>query len=70
MNIKKWVVLLVILAVILAVTAIFLNINMDPDVPVIKTKGDDSPRMGVVGINIEPSPVDDKLIGIIDGGQQ
>ena len=59
MNKKKGVTILVIIAIILAVTAITLN-EIKTDVKTKRESGDSQPGSGEVGVEIIPGEVEDK----------
>jgi hypothetical protein len=59
MEDKKRLTILVIIALVLAITAIALN-TMSSDVPT-STKTQGLPTGAVIGIDILPAPVEDKL---------
>ena len=61
MENKKRVVILVAIALVLATTAVTLNI-MSPEISTIKEPSAGIIQGGVIGINIIPSPVEDKLL--------
>lgn len=60
MENKKKVTILVILAVILALAAILLNV-MDSDVSTTREAGEGPAGGGLVGVDIAPAPVEDRL---------
>ena len=62
MKDNKRVTILVIIALILAVTAIALNTSDSEQVPT-SSPNIQSPTGAVVGIDIQPSEVEDKLAG-------
>lgn len=68
METKKKVIILVTLAIILAITAILLNIN-DSNVSTTAKVISGSPGGGIIGVDIKPAPVEDKLAEI-NGGTQ
>ncbi len=62
MDAKKKLTILVIVAVILAITAIVLNIA-DSEVPTTRSSSDaDQSSGGVIGVDIIPGEVEDKLL--------
>ena len=63
MENKKRVTILVTIALILAITAIALNTGDTEQVPTTTPKIQPSSTGAVIGISIEPSPVEDKLAG-------
>ncbi len=67
MDVKKRVTILVILAIVLALVAILLN-TVGSNVATTKTaNGENSPGTGIVGVNVNPTPVEDKLAGTNGG---
>ena len=60
MNENKKVIILVIIALILATTAIALNM-MDSEVSTTRASTQEGDNSGQIGIEIQPSPVEDKL---------
>ena len=61
MQNKKRVTILVTIALILAITAIALN-TMDSEVSTTRTSSQDQTGGGRIGIDIQPSEVEDKLL--------
>ncbi len=61
MKFDKRVTTLVVLAVVLASLAIVLNVN-NHVIPLTKPAESNSNNGGVIGVNIQPTPVEDKLV--------
>ena len=67
MDAKKRVVILVILAVVLALIAILIN-GVDSNISTTRSvNAENSPGTGIVGIEVKPAPVEDKLAGTSGG---
>ena len=66
MENKKRVTILVIIAIILAITAIVLN-TADSEIPT--SKGSDVDSAGEVGVIFNPAPIEDKLAEAEQGAQ-
>jgi len=60
MDKKRGLTILIIIAAILAITAIVLN-TMDSEVLTTRESNEDSGSGGIVGVDIIPMPVEDKL---------
>ena len=60
MEEKKKVTILVVIALILAITAIVLNAS-DSEIPTTKDSGEVSSQGGELGVDILPVPIEDKL---------
>ncbi len=61
MEEKKRVIILVAIALILAATAIALNVMDSDEVPTSAPTTQETSDGGQVGVGIEPAPVEDKL---------
>ena len=68
MEQKKRLTILVILALVLAITAIVLNVTSS-EISTSKPFGVISGRVSQVGIDIQPVPIEDRLAGETQGGQ-
>ncbi len=63
MEDRKRVIILVIIALILALTAIVLNVMDSGEVPTSRDSVGENPAGGQVGVEIQPVPIEDKLSG-------
>ena len=61
MEDKKRVMILVIIALILAITAVTLNVNDSKQIPTPDQKIQPAPTGAVIGIDIQEPQVEDKL---------
>lgn len=61
MEENKRVIILVAIALILAATAITLNIMSSKEVPTSQPSSEGQPSGGVVGIDVQPPMIEDKL---------
>ena len=61
MKDKKKVTILVTIALILATTAIALNVMSSDEIPTTKPLAQDQSGAGEIGIEIQASPIEDKL---------
>ena len=69
MDTKKRLTILVVIAVILAITAIVLNIT-DSEIPTTRSSSDaDQSNGGVIGVDIIPGEIEDKLLEESGTGQ-
>ncbi len=69
MDTKKRLTILVVIAVILAITAIVLNIT-DSEIPTTRSSSDaDQGNGGVIGVDIIPGEIEDKLLEESGTGQ-
>lgn len=69
MDMKRRVVVLVILAIIFALIAVLLN-TVGSNVSTAKVINSENHGNGVVGINVKPAPVEDKGLGNIGGSNK